>query len=105
VQQPWVAADQPTDGVDVVAPDRGDHLTRLHEARPARRLVAARKDELRVGQLGAPGVDRVGVVTLELRDRRRITLADRAEQVLRLVLELLEVGTDRQVTGRHDEPP
>jgi hypothetical protein len=41
----------------------------------------------------------------EFLDRNGITLPDLPEQVLRLVLELIEVGTDGKMTARHDEPP
>ena len=40
----------------------------------------------------------------ELRERLGVALANGAEEVLRLVLELIQVGTDGQVTIGHDEP-
>jgi hypothetical protein len=45
------------------------------------------------------------VVRLQLGDRGWITGVSGAEQILGLVLELIEVGTDRQATDGHDEPP
>jgi hypothetical protein len=42
---------------------------------------------------------------LEIGDGGRIALAESAEQILGLVLELLEVGTDGKFTTGHDEPP
>ena len=91
--------------VDVVAPDRVDQLHGLHEPRPARRLVAAREHELRVGELGVGRVERIGMVLAQLGERGGIAGVNRAEQILGLVLELVEVGTDGQVTNGHDEPP
>ena len=37
--------------------------------------------------------------------RLRISVAKRSEKVLGLVLQLVEVGADGQVTSGHDEPP
>jgi hypothetical protein len=49
-------------GVDVVAPNGVDELARLNESRPARRGVASRQNQLRVGELGRPRVDLFGVM-------------------------------------------
>jgi hypothetical protein len=43
--------------------------------------------------------------SLELCPRGRIAAAHRAQQILRLMLELIEIGTDGQVTIGHDGPP
>jgi hypothetical protein len=45
------------------------------------------------------------VVPGQLGERVGLAGAHGAEQVLRLVLELIQVGTDGQVTVGHDEPP
>jgi len=45
------------------------------------------------------------VILPQLLDSGKIAVADLAEQILRLVLELIEIGTDRQMTIRNDEPP
>src|SRR4029434_10018108 len=40
-----------------------------------------------------------------IRERRRIASAHRTQQLLRLPVQLLEVGPDRKTTSGHDEPP
>ena len=99
-----VLLDHRANGGDVVAPDRVDQLARLHQSRPARRLVAARQHELRIGQLYARGVRSLGMVLLELGERGGIAGAHGAEQILGLVLELRQVRPNGQMPG-HDEPP
>ena len=76
-----------------------------HEARPTRRLVTAREHELRIGELGAGGIDLVRMVFLELRDGVWIAAMDGAEQVLGLVLQLIQVRTNGKATIGYDEPP
>jgi hypothetical protein len=105
MEQLRVLRDQVANGVDVVAPDGVDELHRLYEPRPARRLVAPRQNELRVGKLGGGRVDRIRVKLAELGDRGGIAGVDRAEQIFGLVLELVQVGNDGQATSGHDEPP
>jgi hypothetical protein len=72
VQQLGMLQDDFASGVHIVAPDGVDQ--------------AAREHELRVGELGDGWRDLFGMVTVKIRDRRRIATADGAEQVLRLVL-------------------
>jgi hypothetical protein len=45
------------------------------------------------------------MVLTELADRVRISGVDGAEQSLRLAVNLVEVGSDRQAADGHDEPP
>ena len=45
------------------------------------------------------------VMFLQLRERRGVAAVKSAEEILVLVLELIEVGTDRQTPSGHDEPP
>ena len=89
----------------VIAPDRINQLARLHQSRPAWRPVAARQYELGVGALGTCGIDRAGVALGELGDCGGFAAVNIAEQILGLVPELVQVGTDGQVTSGHDEPP
>ncbi len=96
---------QLANGVDVVVPDRVDQLTGEDEPRPARRPVAAREHELRIGELRALRRRRLWMVLLDLRDGIGFAAANGAEQILRLVPELFQVGTDGQATIGHDEPP
>ena len=51
------------------------------------------------------GLDVLGMMLDELDDRVGTAPLDVAEQVLCLVFELIEVGTDGKVTCSHDEPP
>src|SRR5688500_19134468 len=94
--------DEIANGIKVVAPDRVGHPTRQHEARPARNAVAARERELCVGELRGVRLDPLGMVLLELGDRGPITLLNGAEQILRLMLQLLEIGTYRKSNIGHD---
>ena len=75
VDQIRIARHEVAHDVDVVVPDRVDELNGLHESRPARRLVAARENELRVGELGGRrlDVDRGGTLSTprSRRGRRR----------------------------------
>jgi hypothetical protein len=86
VQELRVLDDEIAHRVNVVAPDCVDQLTALHEAHPTRRLIAARENELRVGELGVRRVDFVGAKLPELRDRGWIAAVNVAEQILGLVL-------------------
>jgi hypothetical protein len=58
-----------------------------------------------VGKSGAGGIYRVGMVRFQLGDCGGVTSPNGAEQILGLVLELIEIGTDRQAADGHDEPP
>ncbi len=52
-----------------------------------------------------PRLDGFRVMPPQLRNRGAIAAPDLAEQILRLVLELIEIGAGRKVTIGHDEPP
>jgi hypothetical protein len=45
------------------------------------------------------------MVFLQFSSRGWIAAPDRAEQIFRLVPEMIEIGPDGQVTIGHDEPP
>ena len=100
-----IARDERADLVEVIAPDRVRELNCLDEPRPARRLVASREHELRVGQLRGSGVDRFRMVLAHVGDRVRIAGVDGAEEFLGLTMQLFQVGTDGQAADGHDEPP
>jgi hypothetical protein len=99
-----VLADQLPDRVCVVAPDRVDDPAGQHERGPVRQAVGAGQGELRVGELGVGGFDRVRVMCAKLRERGGAAASDVAQEVLGLVAELIEVWADREMTG-HDERP
>ncbi len=50
VEETGVRGYEPPYGVDVISPDRINELHRVHQSRPARRLVAPGEHELRVGE-------------------------------------------------------
>ena len=77
-------------------------VTRRAQRRSA---VASREYELRVGELDAIRAGRMRVALAQFRGGLGVSLLDGAEEVLRLVLELIQVRTDGQVTVGHDEPP
>src|ERR1700692_1157616 len=91
--------------LEIVAPDRVDELASKHQTRPARRLVAAREQEPRVGELGFRGIDFLRLTLREVSYRGRIAAANRAKEVLCLVLQLFQVGANGKMTSGHDEPP
>jgi hypothetical protein len=105
VEQRRMLPYQRTNGVHIITPDGVDHTACEHEARPAGDAVASGQGELRIGELGVPRLDRFRVILPQLHDCGKIAVPDLAEQILRLVLELIEIGTDRQMTIGHDEPP
>jgi hypothetical protein len=96
---------QRANGVHIITPDGVNHTAREHETRPAGNAVTPGQGELRIGELGIPRLDRFRVMPPQLRDCGAIAVPDLAEQILRLVLELIEIGADRKVTIGHDEPP
>jgi hypothetical protein len=67
------------DRVKVIAPDRVDEVAGEDKTWPARRLIAARQNELRVGELRVHWIDLFRVIVLEVRDRGRITSANLAK--------------------------
>jgi hypothetical protein len=75
-------------GLHVVEPDRIDCATGEHETWPAGDAVAPRERELRVGKL------RSGLLALHV-----------AQQILRLMLELIEIRMDGKMTLGPDGPP
>src|SRR5688572_3511246 len=95
--------------VEIVAPDRVDEFAGLDHSRPAGRAVTSRECQLSIGQRGILRRNWFWVMLIEFLEGGRIATTDIAEKILRLVLELIEVGTDRKVTtgslSRHDEPP
>ncbi len=94
-----------TNHCDVIAPDRVDELAGLDQSRPTRCFITAREGELCISQLDLIGCDFVWVMLVELGDGGRIAFANGAQQILRLVFELIEVRTDGKSTIGHDEPP
>jgi hypothetical protein len=72
----------------VVFPDCLDETASEHEPRPADDAIASRKRKLRLGQLGCA-----------------VTVLHLAQEVFRLMFQLIEVGPNRKVAIRHDEPP
>jgi hypothetical protein len=91
--------------VKALAPGQRCQLARLHEPRPAWRLVAAREDELRVGELRACGVDFPRMMLLEIGECGRIAVAEGPQQVFGLMFELIEGRTYGKSATGHDEPP
>ena len=105
VQEGRITPDKPRDGVQVVVPDRVDQLHGLHEARPARRLIAAREHELRVSQARARRLHPVRVPLAKIGRGRGIAFAKRPQEIFRLMFELIEIRTNGKTTDRHGEPP
>jgi hypothetical protein len=91
--------------VHIIAPDRVDHPAGEQESRPARDVVAPRQDELGVGQLGGGRIDLSRMVLDQVCERGGVAETDLAEEILRQMPELVEVGADRQATLGHDKPP
>ena len=77
------------DRLQVITPDRVGELHRVIEPGPARRLVATREHELRVGQLRGRGIDRFGMVLAQLGDRIRIAGVNGVEELLGLAMKLI----------------
>jgi hypothetical protein len=87
--------------LEVVARNGVDRLDGSGELRPARRPVAASEDELRVGERRDRGIDPPGMELAEVVERRRRPRADVAQQVLRLVAQLIEMWTERELASGH----
>jgi len=94
-----------TDGLDVVALNRLDQLADRDQSRPAAGAVAPRENELGVGKLRAFCGDALRMVLAKVADRGPFPVAKGTQQVLRLVLELVQVRPSRKAASGHDEPP
>jgi hypothetical protein len=105
VQERRPLRDQLAKPFKVVRPDGIDDLAGGDEPRPAGYAVAPRQRELRVRKRSGGGIRFSRNLVAEIRRGFRVASLDRAEQILGLVLELSEIGTNGQVTVRHDEPP
>ena len=86
---------------EVVARNGVDCPDRRDELRPARRSVAASEHELRVGERRDRGSDPLGMELAEVIERRRRPHADVAQQILRLVAQLIEMWTERELASGH----
>ena len=84
-----------------VAPDGIDNLACLNKTRPTSDAIASSQCELGVGQLRVCRLERSWVIVSQLFERLRFALFDGAQEVFRLMLELFEIGADRQVTVGH----
>jgi len=98
MQQPRSPQHQLADGVDIASPDRIGHAAGVDQPRPAREAVAARQRGLNVGEFGGCGLDFPGMMLAQFCNRGRIALLYRAQQILGLMPELIEVGTNGKVT-------
>jgi hypothetical protein len=96
---------QSADRLHIVPPDRINQATGEHKARPARDAVTPGQDELGLCEFRFTWLHGLRMVLPQRVDRRWIAAPDLTKQILRLVLELIEVGTDGKVTIGHDEPP
>ena len=105
VQERRMGDDHRPRGLDVVSPDGVDQPARQHQSRPVRQAVAPGQRELRIREPGRRRVGNGRVMLPERRDRRGLAAMDLAQQIFRLVSELIEVGADRNVTIGHDGPP
>jgi hypothetical protein len=56
--------------------------------------VASRQRELRIGELRLGGLDRIGVMLPQLGNRSGLSAPECAQQIFRLVLQLIEIGSD-----------
>jgi hypothetical protein len=97
--------DEGANCLEIVAPDRIREAAGEYESRPAGDAVAAGEHVLRVGELGVACVYVFGMMRTQGRDCRGVAITNRAEKVLGLVSQLLQVGSNGQVTIGHDEPP
>ncbi len=109
-QQPRIFGHQFADDLSIATPDRVGHAACDHQTRPVRQPVASRQCGLGIGEFDFCGIDGLlGMMLTQLRDRSRVSLPDGPQQILGLMFELIEVGTDGKVTivkrASHDGPP
>src|SRR5206468_812107 len=105
VQQVRIVGHDAAHCVDIVAPNGIDDLATLDQSRPTRRAIFPREGELRIRELGVRRIYLFGVMCAESGNRVRIAIVNGAEEILGLVLQLIQVRAERQLTGWHDEPP
>jgi hypothetical protein len=96
-----MAENQPPDRREIVTADRVRHTAREHEARPAWKAITSRKRELRVGHLRRCPNRRTGVIPLKLRESRLLAEPYAAKEIFGLLFQVIEPGTDGQVTIGH----
>ncbi len=91
--------------LDVVMSSGVKHLADEHELGPARCVIAASQHQLRVGKRGVGEIESWRMMCTEVIDRCGIPIAKRAQEILGLVAELIEIRTGRELTDGHVEPP
>jgi hypothetical protein len=101
LHQPRMPRHQRAHRFEVVAADRIGHPAREHEPRPARHAVAPRERMLRIGQPRVRRIDRPRMVTTQLVDGVWLAAPDGAEQITRLMLQLIEVRPDGKMASGH----
>jgi hypothetical protein len=85
---------QLSDGLHIVAPNRVDQSAGKHQPRPTRRLIAACKHKLRIGELGFAWFNLLGVMLVQFGKRGWIAGSNLTEQILCLMFELIEIRAD-----------
>ena len=105
VQQPRVLCDQRANSVQIVAVDSLGHAARMDKPRPAGDTATSRQHMLRVAQLCVGRFDVARMKGAEVGQCIRVAAMDGDEQISRLMLQLFEVGQDREMANGHDEPP
>jgi hypothetical protein len=100
-QQAGIAQHHGAHRLDITVPDGVGHAAGGNQARPTGKAITAGKHKLRIGEPGRCGIDRFGLIFAEIGNRFRIAAANGAQQIFRLMLELVEVGTDGKVTACH----
>jgi hypothetical protein len=89
----------------IIAPDCINDLACLHEPRPASNAIASRQGELGVGKFYGWRIRISRVMRSKVNYCRHVATLDGPQEIPGLILQLIEVGPDWNVTGRHDEPP
>src|SRR5688500_6323768 len=96
VNQFWMFDDKLAHGFDVVTPDGIDEIAALDQARPTCGSIAACECKLNLCEFHLRWIcNRVRMKLIELTDCCCIALSNAAQQVFRLMFELVQVRTNR----------
>ncbi len=94
MQQGRTFRDHIPNRLDVITPDGIDQTAHHHETRPIADTVATGEHQLRIVNCGRSRLDGLGMMLAQLLNRHGVAARDRAKEICRLLLQLVEPGPD-----------